>query len=555
MSRVLSYTVLIAALVSLILGSAALSADVTFTPADGGYRVQSANYDVTVLSDGCLSSFIANGEEFLNSKVGYARGAYLHDGNVMSLSGIVQQDNIVTAQSDKASIKYEFSADSVSCTMSNKSQSIINYYIIFDEQDKVVFGGNSEYANTAVNKDWTSATFFHGNSKVKASGAKRLWGPWNGQQVLEVALGPGETQTLVMAAGTVTTDEKPIVSKLALPKELRISDINVLSPREYQVFQRRSRYDGYVVVSGWVRPACDKLQARIIGTSLKGKLPAKWQTIPLVAKTQGFSAQIPTIAGGWYQIELRAMKNGKVIAQAAVEKVGVGEVFVGAGQSNSTNCGQFQTKETSGMVSSFDGYCWQLADDPQPGPHDHTQGGSFWPAFGDAMYTRYHVPIGVAVTGHGGTSVTQWQPDAPDGLYPWMMTRIYQLGPLGFRAVLWHQGENDAQMQTDEYVKKMTTVIRRSNIDAGWEFPWFVAWASYHNVDHPSWPLVRAAQKQLWDDGIALQGPDTDTLTGDNRDYDGNGIHFSPKGLKAHGNMWAEKLSTYIDSVLGPDKK
>ena len=83
------------------------------------------------------------------------------------------------------------------------------------------------------------------------------------------------------------------------------------------------------------------------------------------------------------------------------------------------------------MVASFSGEQWQLADDPQPGVADKSQGGSFWPAFGDAMYERYGVPIGVAATGFGGTSVNQWQPDGD--FFPWMMTRVYQLGPHGFQ--------------------------------------------------------------------------------------------------------------------------
>ena len=40
------------------------------------------------------------------------------------------------------------------------------------------------------------------------------------------------------------------------------------------------------------------------------------------------------------------------------------------------------------------------------------------------------------------------------------------------------------------------------------------------------------------------------TLTGDYRDFGGQGIHFSPKGLHAHGQMWADKVSVYLDRVL-----
>ena len=49
---------------------------------------------------------------------------------------------------------------------------------------------------------------------------------------------------------------------------------------------------------------------------------------------------------------------------------------------------------------------------------------------------------------------------------------------------------------------------------------------------------------------MAFEGPDTDTLTGDYRDYNGTGIHFSPKGLKKHGEMWAEFLIPYIHSEI-----
>ena len=164
------------------------------------------------------------------------------------------------------------------------------------------------------------------------------------------------------------------------------------------------------------------------------------------------------------------------------------------------------------------------------------------------MYEKYHVPIGVAVTGHGGTSVNQWQPGGE--LHNWMMTRIWQLGKGEFRAVLWHQGETDVSMPTDEYYDKLKATIESSKEKAGWEFPWFVAQVSYRTPETPSFETTRNAQKKIWDTGVALEGPDTDTLTGDYRDKDGKGIHLSVKGLKKHGQMWAEKVSIWLDKQL-----
>ena len=79
-----------------------------------------------------------------------------------------------------------------------------------------------------------------------------------------------------------------------------------------------------------------------------------------------------------------------------------------------------------------------------------------------------------------------------------------------------------------------------------------VARVSYLGPDNPSFESTRSAQKRLWDEGIAVEGPDTDTLTGDNRQDSGKGVHFSRKGAIAHGKLWFENVSTYLDRVSMP---
>jgi hypothetical protein len=80
---------------------------------------------------------------------------------------------------------------------------------------------------------------------------------------------------------------------------------------------------------------------------------------------------------------------------------------------------------------------------------------------------------------------------------------------------------------------------------------WFVAQVSYHNPEDASSPEIRAAQKSVWDDGVALPGPDTDTLTGDLREKGGTGIHLSAQGLKMHAHLWVEKVAPWLDRQLG----
>ena len=340
----------------------------------------------------------------------------------------------------------------------------------------------------------------------------------------------------------------------ALAADAKQPHVTVLSPRPLQVVQRDSRDTGKVLVSGCVKSDCDKVEVRFSGKGMDGDLPDQWQNVEYNAAGKSFRECVKVPAGGWYKVEVRASKRGQPVGEAVtIDKVGVGEVFVIAGQSNSTNAGQFPIKQSSGMVSSFGGTGWQIANDPQPGVHDKSQGGSPWPAFGDAMYAKYQVPIGIASTGHGGTSTIQWNPNPPQtegSLFMWTMHRVHQLGPGGFRAMLWHQGESDVGLTTDDYVAKLSEIVKASKKEAGWEFPWFVAQVSYHSPEKVKHDNMRDAHKKIWELGVAHEGPDTDTLAGDNRDLDGKGIHFSPKGLKAHGEMWAQKVGVYLDKVL-----
>jgi len=353
-------------------------------------------------------------------------------------------------------------------------------------------------------------------------------------------------------------------------RKLSTTALDIVSPLNYQVVQRTSKTAGTIPLKGSATVACDTAEYRIDGK--------EWQRLSVAAADCGFDTAVAAPAGGWYKVEVRAMKGGKTLAASTVDHVGIGEVFLISGQSNSTNYGEVKTQISSGMVSSFGGGTWQLANDPQPGVPDNSKNGSFIPAFGDAMYARYKVPIGVACTGYGGTSVRQWLlkgekfDKAPastrsvvatgpgkwesDGkLFDGMVQRMEQLGRNGFRAVLWHQGESDINQKPEseitpaEYRQMLEHIIRSTRTRAGWEIPWFVAQVSYHSPNFTGSQVFRDTQAGLAKDGVAMLGPNTDTLTGDNRQNNGKGIHFSAKGLEAHGKMWAATVSAFLDKV------
>ena len=372
--------------------------------------------------------------------------------------------------------------------------------------------------------------------------------------------------SLVWLAGVLT----PLVS-------LHADSISLTTPTEYQVVQRETLTGGTIAVRGTLT-GCSAKPPEISARLLSGEQPAEWQTLSATVKNEKFEATLKAPAGGWYRLEVRATQESQVLAETAINHIGVGEVFVVAGQSNSANHGEEKQETKTERVSSFDGIRWQLANDPQPGASGN--GGSFLPPLGDAMVKRFDVPVGFVSCGIGATSVREWLPKGsrfpnpptiesrvqklPNGewqsqgeAFEMFIARTKPLGPKGFRAVLWHQGESDANQRDTTrtltgplYRESLTQVIRESRREIGWDAPWFVAQASYHVPGDEASPEIRAAQASLWTDGIALEGPDSDSLMSEWRDASGKGVHFSGPGLREHGRLWEEKVGAWLERQL-----
>lgn len=369
-----------------------------------------------------------------------------------------------------------------------------------------------------------------------------------------------------------------------LPTSFRIS---LASPMDYQIFQRTTREQGELTITGTILPESrdalplDSLEARLMGKSATGDLPDRWQPLPFDPRVASFSGQLSMRAGGWYRLEVRALRQNEPVMTNTVEHVGVGEIFVIAGQSNSANYGEKKNQTETGLVAAYNGTNWQLAADPEPGAGGKK--GSFMPLFGDAMAMRFHVPIGIVPMGIGSTSVREWLPagvpfpklptltrnivtvgpgqwESSGKIFDNFAGRMKQLGPNGFRAVLWHQGESDAKQGNDEntlpgdlYRQYLERIITDSRKETAWSAPWFVAQVSYHNPADQFSPDIPAAQKAVCDDGFALLGPNTDTLIGPMREKNGTGIHLSGAGLQAHARLWVGKVAPWLEGQLNSE--
>lgn len=352
------------------------------------------------------------------------------------------------------------------------------------------------------------------------------------------------------------------------------SGIQLTSPLEHQVIQRSGKSRGTIVITGRGVTPNAGIEARVAG----GKESGEWRKLDATFDEDGFRATLEAPAGGWFRLEVRTLDQGKVIAETAVDRVGIGEVFVVAGQSNSANHGEEKLTAESGRVAAFDGNKWQLCKDPQPGASGG--GGSFLPPLGDALAARFDVPVGFIACGIGATSVREWLPKGaafpnpptivarvqqrPDGTweskgeaYNMLVERMKAAGPAGFRAVLWHQGESDANQRDAArtlsgplYRGYLERVIVESRRAIGWPAPWFVAQVSYHGPEIEGSPEIRAAQASLWKNGIALEGPDSDALKGELRENGGMGVHFSGRGQRAHAAAWEKKIGPWLEKTV-----
>ena len=139
--------------------------------------------------------------------------------------------------------------------------------------------------------------------------------------------------------------------------------IHLDSPLNYQVLQRMDRWTGRVEIRGTLRDSISgtaMVQYRFLGAGLD----ETWRECATLSRGETrFRARVNLRAGGWYKFEIRVVRLNTILAESVVEHVGVGEVFVIAGQSNSANHGEERLKSQTGRVATFGGKEWMLSED------------------------------------------------------------------------------------------------------------------------------------------------------------------------------------------------
>ncbi len=311
-----------------------------------------------------------------------------------------------------------------------------------------------------------------------------------------------------------------------------------------------------------------------------------------------------SLSAGWYQINVQATVNGSV--QSASAKVGVGDVFYIAGQSNAqgvTNTSTVNQAAYDGVVAdqSYENCQMQMPRFPymqsiQQNYGIGTQGPTSWcySVLGNYLVDNAGgFPVAFFNGGQSATYIQNWL-DAADNqpTYYWFngsrnvcasdpgQNSYYigqpyrafknllnlQGGLFGARGVIWHQGEADNQQgtTTTEYEGRFNTLVQRFRSEVGnYSLPCWIAKATYDesrnglsdakgNPAHnsPVWEPVRMAQGNTSGQAPNQPGPDTDQIANDETvgspNHRPDGVHFDGEQLRTLGTQWASSINSNL---------
>ncbi len=393
---------------------------------------------------------------------------------------------------------------------------------------------------------------------------------------------------------------------LFLCYETVLGQLQITYPTSRMVIQRNNANQSVIYIAGNYSQYIDSVQARMVArpfTPAQGTTTS-WNTIQ-TNLTGGVFYGSMIVTGGWYDLELRGYFEGQLATSISVERIGVGEVFVIAGQSNASGdltlaaSGNYGLGSNDDRVSSVN-YNKEPTESYHNSvipslPFTHLEyntllapfgvGAWSWGALGDTLVHKLNVPIAFFNAAWSGSPVHSWSESAndtsatPAALFGWFnypagmpygnlrLTLNNYAAQYGVRAVLWHQGESDNWEETtrDNYGAWLKNVIEKSRLHSGKpNLTWVVAKATrvkgYQAVNSRIWQPVIDAQKDVSGANIGspnyvanvVEGPSTDELVGPNIRTMPDSIHFFENGHRIHAGAWSNVLNANFFNTVTP---
>ena len=338
---------------------------------------------------------------------------------------------------------------------------------------------------------------------------------------------------------------------LFLAPTLAFSQISVDFPFERVVYQRNTANVGVVNFVGTYISPVTSVEVRLLYANTNNVF-LNWTVVDAAPQNGVFRGVINNLAPGWYKAEVRGLQlNGSYSATYTVQKFGVGEVFIIAGQSNAQGVGfgVGATGATDDRVNTinFSNVC-SLNDPSFPVYSQLTStsnisiyGDGPWAygRLGDLLATNLGVPVLFFNAGIGGSTISNWYESmqgfpttslytcgqycqnvgSPYGILKKVIQ--YYIAQLGVRAILWHQGETDNYASgcgpsfpdSFTYFSKLKAIIQQSRAEINSNIPWVISNVSYNPSSSNPYP---AADSNPSDDYNGIAGTRTAVIEGQN---------------------------------------
>jgi hypothetical protein len=338
---------------------------------------------------------------------------------------------------------------------------------------------------------------------------------------------------------------------LSISAPLVYAQIVITSPLHNQVLQRSQQDSATISVTGYIHQPYKNFSVSLTPL-VPGKSSSQIFFPDQEQLDQGFFSLIIKAKTGWYNMRAEGTTLEENIDSISVGRVGIGEVFLVAGNSNAMGLPKLGAKDPKGAVISFNAVNKFLnseditvaPNEPMPLPAFSPMKSAgflfpsgetswYWGEFGDLLHDRLQVPVLILNAAWAAANSENYR-DAASGKNSYNMyvgknwpnlqpysnivnTLKYFNSWLGIRGILWSHGENDAvhlQITQENYFNNIQYLIRRTREDIGQNVPWLIARNSASNASaKPYLPVVNAQTAltkipkfNVW------PGPDMDTI-------------------------------------------
>jgi Carbohydrate esterase, sialic acid-specific acetylesterase/Secretion system C-terminal sorting domain len=368
--------------------------------------------------------------------------------------------------------------------------------------------------------------------------------------------------------------------------QFAMAQIEITFPSERAVFQRRNNNTGTISVSGLVQQETDRIEARLVARAANQGTTTDWKILDNEIDGLSFLGTIDG-QGGWYNLELRSIKNNQTVYFSSKDRIGIGEVFIISGQSNAqgegnnpnplgasddrVNCYEPNYfNHATALFSQFPQFLdvnrfTKLNAYTNIGPSGYTAW--CWGELGDKLVQKLNVPVMFFNTAQTATSSENWVTSINGGdsyhfstgvkyqqFFPYQTLKrtLNQLIPsYGYRAILWLQGESDYNNSENNYVSNINRLFQEIRNNSGDKTPIVVSRTS--RFFGQNFPQIISGQNKIVNTFENIwPGP----LTDDIQPIRPDGAHFennnSVKGLSLLADAWNNNLSPQFFNTFSP---